>query len=61
VKASLIANIPFTIFYTLFGEYIGHFNTAAAAILTACILLLAYVLREKIASIKWREFFDTAM
>jgi uncharacterized membrane protein YdjX (TVP38/TMEM64 family) len=59
VRASLLANIPFTIFYTLFGEYIGHFNAITGAILTASILLFTYLIREKIAFIEWREFFDT--
>jgi uncharacterized membrane protein YdjX (TVP38/TMEM64 family) len=59
VRASFLANIPFTIFYTLFGEYIGHFNAITGALLTTAILLFTYLVREKIAFIKWREFFNS--
>lgn len=58
VKASLLANIPFVIFYTVFGEYIGHFSVMKGVFLAAAILVFTYLLREKIAFIKWREFFD---
>lgn len=58
VKASLYANIPFVIFYTVFGEYIGDISVITGVILAAAILVVTYLLREKIAFIKWREFFD---
>ncbi|HAQ08048.1 MAG TPA: alkaline phosphatase [Bacillus bacterium] len=57
MRASFFANIPFVIFYTAFGEYIGHFNVIWAFIMIGAILIFAYMLREKIAFIKWREFF----
>lgn len=57
--ASFLANIPFVIFYTIFGEYVGEFGTGTGLILMIVFLLLAYMLREKITFIKWREFFDT--
>ena len=57
--ASFLANIPFVIFYTIFGEYVGEFDTVTGLILMIAFLLLAYMLREKITFIKWREFFDT--
>jgi len=57
LKASFLANIPFVIFYTVFGEYFGQFNAITGAILIGAILLSSYLLREKVAFIKWREFF----
>ncbi|MBS8265160.1 TVP38/TMEM64 family protein [Mesobacillus boroniphilus] len=57
--ASFLANIPFVIFYTIFGEYVGEFDSLTGIFLMIVFLLLAYLLREKITFIKWREFFDT--
>lgn len=57
--ASFLTNIPFVIFYTIFGEYVGEFDTVTGLILISVFLLLAYLLREKITFIKWREFFDS--
>lgn len=57
--ASFLANIPFVIFYTIFGEYIGEFDTITGLILMSVFMLLAYLLREKITFIKWREFFES--
>lgn len=57
--ASFLTNIPFVIFYTIFGEYVGEFDTITGLILMCVFLLLAYLLREKITFIKWREFFDS--
>lgn len=57
--ASFVANIPFVIFYTIFGEYIGEFDTITGLILMSVFMLLAYLLREKITFIKWREFFES--
>ncbi|UYZ21007.1 TVP38/TMEM64 family protein [Mesobacillus jeotgali] len=57
--ASFLGNIPFVIFYTIFGEYVGEFDSATGLILMILFLVLAYMLREKITFIKWREFFDT--
>ena len=56
--ASFLANIPFVIFYTIFGEYAGEFDSLTGLFLMVVFLLLAYLLREKIIFIKWREFFD---
>lgn len=56
---SFLANIPFVIFYTVFGEYVGNFDLLTGIIMMMLLLLLAYLLREKIIFIKWREFFDT--
>lgn len=57
--ASFLANIPFVIFYTICGEYVGEFDSITGSFLITLFLLLAYMLREKITFIKWREFFDT--
>lgn len=57
--ASFLANIPFVIFYTIFGEYIGEFDSITGLILMSVFMLLAYLLREKITFIKWREFFES--
>lgn len=57
VKVSIIANIPFVIFYTLFGEYVGHFNAMTGALLISIILLFTFLLREKIAIYKMAGIF----
>jgi uncharacterized membrane protein YdjX (TVP38/TMEM64 family) len=57
--ASFVANIPFVIFYTIFGEYIGEINSLTGILLIIVLLLLAYLLREKVTFINWREFFDS--
>lgn len=57
--ASFLANIPFVIFFTLFGERVGNFDALAGSFLMIGLLLLAYLFREKSTFIKWREFFDT--
>lgn len=57
--ASFLANIPFVIFFTIFGERIGDFDALAGSIEIIGLLLLTYLFREKITLIKWREFFDT--
>ncbi|CAM3961231.1 TVP38/TMEM64 family protein [Mesobacillus thioparans] len=56
--ASFLANIPFVIFFTVFGESIGDFDAFAGSFLIIGLLVLAYLLREKSTLIKWREFFD---
>lgn len=61
MRASFFANIPFAIFYTSFGEYIGHFNVISTFSLIGVIMIFTYLLREKIAFIKWREFFKTSI
>ncbi|RSD27670.1 TVP38/TMEM64 family protein [Mesobacillus subterraneus] len=59
MKASFLTNIPFVIFYTIFGEHIGDFEPLTGILFITMLLMLAYLLREKITFIKWREFFDT--
>lgn len=58
LKASLLANIPFVILYTVFGEYVGHFSAMTGVVLLVTIIVFVYLLREKVTFIKWREFFN---
>ncbi|WHX39558.1 VTT domain-containing protein [Mesobacillus sp. AQ2] len=59
MMASFLANIPFVIFFTIFGERIGRFDALAGSFVVICLLLLTYLFREKSTLIKWRKFFDT--
>jgi hypothetical protein len=58
--ASFVANIPFVIFFTVFGESVEEFDALAGSFLIIGLLLLAYLFREKNTLIKWQEFFDTS-
>lgn len=59
IVASLIANIPLALFYTIFGEFISRFTPTMMIVILFSLAILVYVLREKVTVIKWREFFKT--
>ncbi|MDZ5472461.1 VTT domain-containing protein [Bacillus sp. 31A1R] len=60
MKASVITNIPLAFFYTVFGEFISRFTPTMIVIILFSLSFLVYALREKVAVIKWKEFFNQA-
>ncbi|WP_246586505.1 TVP38/TMEM64 family protein [Cytobacillus gottheilii] len=59
-KATVIANIPLAVFYTVFGQFISRFTPTMIIVIIGVITLLCYLLREKVTVIKWTEFFKEA-
>ena len=59
MKGSFITNLPLAIFYTVFGEFITRFSPGVALVIILSLGALFYVLREKIATVKWEEFLCT--
>ncbi|MFB6467907.1 TVP38/TMEM64 family protein [Cytobacillus sp. Hz8] len=57
MKASWITNLPLAFFYTVFGQFISHFTPTMIVIILFALSVLVYILREKVAVIKWNEFF----
>lgn len=57
-KASFFSNIPLALFYTIFGQFILHFSLEFAVIIVFSLLILIYLLREKVTIIKWGDFFQ---
>ncbi|MCJ8009892.1 TVP38/TMEM64 family protein [Lederbergia wuyishanensis] len=57
IKGSFATNLPLAFFYTVFGEFITHFTPTIAVVIIGSLLLLFYILREKIAIIAWEDFF----
>ncbi|MBW8351194.1 VTT domain-containing protein [Bacillus sp. IITD106] len=57
MKGAFATNLPLAFFYTVFGEFITHFSPTMAVIIISSLLLLFYILREKIAIVTWEEFF----
>ncbi|MFO1443980.1 TVP38/TMEM64 family protein [Bacillus sp. Bva_UNVM-123] len=57
VKNSWLTNLPLAIFYTVFGEYISRFTPSMIILILFSFSILAFILREKVIVIKWREFF----
>jgi uncharacterized membrane protein YdjX (TVP38/TMEM64 family) len=59
-KASLLSNLPLAFFYTVFGQYITRFSPTMMIIMLFSLVLLFYVLREKVRVVQWNEFFETS-
>lgn len=59
-KATVIANIPLAVFYTVFGEFISRFTPFMIIVILGAVTILCYLLREKVTVIKWKEFFKEA-
>ena len=57
MKGSFITNLPLAIFYTVFGEFITRFSPGVALVIILSLGALFYVLRERIATVKWEDFF----
>ncbi|HLU20907.1 MAG TPA: VTT domain-containing protein [Bacillaceae bacterium] len=57
MKGSFATNLPLAFFYTVFGEFITRFSPGMAIIIILSLFVLFYLLREKIATVTWSEFF----
>lgn len=57
MKMSFLTNLPLAFFYTIFGEFISRFTPTMIIIILFALTSLVYILREKVAVIKWQEFF----
>ncbi|MBS4216889.1 TVP38/TMEM64 family protein [Bacillus sp. FJAT-49711] len=58
MKGAFATNLPLAFFYTVFGEFITHFTPTIAVIIICSLFLLFYILREKIATVSWEDFFN---
>jgi uncharacterized membrane protein YdjX (TVP38/TMEM64 family) len=59
-QASFYSNLPLAFFYTIFGQFISRFTPTIIVIILFALTVLVYLLREKIAIIRWKEFFKKA-
>lgn len=57
VWGSFYSNLPLAFFYTIFGQFISRFTPTMILLILFALTVLVYLLREKMAVIKWREFF----
>ncbi|MEG9297088.1 VTT domain-containing protein [Mangrovibacillus sp. Mu-81] len=57
VRATIISNIPLAFFYTVFGQYIKQFSPPILIMILLALVVLFYLLREKVRVIGWNEFF----
>nr|WP_249305919.1 VTT domain-containing protein [Lederbergia citrea] len=57
MKGAIVTNLPLVFFYTVFGEFITHFTPSIAIVIIISLCILFYVMREKIAIVKWEDFF----
>jgi uncharacterized membrane protein YdjX (TVP38/TMEM64 family) len=57
VRATIISNIPLAFFYTVFGQYIKQFSPPILIMILLALVVLFYLLREKVRIIGWNEFF----
>ena len=57
LKNSVLYNLPFAFFYSVFGQFIREFTPPLIAIILFSLILLAYLFREKVTVIKWDKFF----
>lgn len=60
LKYAILSNIPLALFYTIFGQFISQFSPTMMIVILFALCILAYILREKITIIKWKEFFKEA-
>lgn len=57
IRATIISNIPLAFFYTVFGQYIKQFSPPILVMILLALVVLFYLLREKVRVIGWNEFF----
>lgn len=57
VWGSFYSNLPLAFFYTIFGQFISRFTPSMVLIILFALTVLVYLMREKMAVIKWKEFF----
>ncbi len=58
LKNSILTNLPLAFFYSVFGEFISGFTPEIIIIILFSLFLLTYLFREKMAIIKWADFFN---
>lgn len=58
MKGSVTTNFPLAFFYTVFGEYITQFSTEIGILIISALFILFYLLREKIVTVEWNDFFS---
>ncbi|MCJ7839801.1 VTT domain-containing protein [Lederbergia sp. NSJ-179] len=58
MKGAFATNLPVAFFYTVFGEFITHFTPTISVIILLALLMLVYILREKMSTVAWHEFFS---
>lgn len=57
VWGSFYSNLPLAFFYTIFGQFLSRFTPTMILVILFALTVLVYLLREKMAVIKWGEFF----
>lgn len=57
MRGAFASNLPLVFFYTVFGEFITKFSPGMVMIVILAISVLFYMMREKIATVAWDEFF----
>lgn len=60
VWGSFYSNLPLAFFYTIFGQFISRFTPTMIIVILFALTVLVYLLREKMAVIRWKEFFKKA-
>ncbi|WP_245542510.1 TVP38/TMEM64 family protein [Siminovitchia fordii] len=58
MKGSVATNFPLAFFYTVFGEYITRFSPGIGIMIVLALFILFYMLREKIVTVNWHDFFS---
>ncbi|GIN71315.1 DedA family protein [Bacillus sp. J14TS2] len=58
MRGAFATNLPLAFFYTVFGEFITHFTPTISVIILLALLALVYILREKMSTVAWNEFFS---
>ncbi|MGY3717194.1 VTT domain-containing protein [Sutcliffiella cohnii] len=58
VRASIIANIPIAIIYTVFGQFIREFSPSMILLLLLLLSGLFFLVKDKYVIIKWEKFFQ---
>ncbi|AST92810.1 MULTISPECIES: VTT domain-containing protein [Sutcliffiella] len=58
VRASIIANIPIAIIYTVFGQFIRDFSPSMILLLLLLLSGLFFLVKDKYVIIKWEKFFQ---
>jgi uncharacterized membrane protein YdjX (TVP38/TMEM64 family) len=57
LKNSCLSNLPLAFFYSVFGQFISKFTPPLMAIILFALMILAYLVREKVTVITWQKFF----
>ncbi|MBB6445667.1 TVP38/TMEM64 family protein [Bacillus benzoevorans] len=58
MKNNLLSNLPLAFFYSAFGSIISLFTPLVMAVIFLSLMVLVYLLREKVTVIKWQKFFS---